>query len=93
MLLIDSRRGIMDADRDAMGLLDQAAVSYAGVLTKIDELSKPEADRVREACEKELAQRTAAYPGVFATSARNSEGLEAVRDHVAALAQAWDSRL
>ena len=93
MLLIDARRGIMPPDREAMDLLDQAAVSYAGVLTKIDELTAAEAEQVRGACALELAKRTAAYPEIFITSARKSEGLEALRDHVAALAQAWGNRL
>ena len=93
MLLIDARRGIMPVDREAMDLLDQAAVSYAGVLTKIDELTAGEAESARVACAQELMRRTAAYPEIFVTSARESEGLEALRDHVAALAQAWGHRL
>jgi len=93
LLLIDSRRGIMPADRDAMSLLDQAAVSFSGVLTKIDELTAEEQSRTRAACEKELSTRTAAYPQLFATSARNAAGLEELRDHVAALAEAWGDRL
>ena len=93
MLLIDSRRGIMPVDREAMDLLDQAAVSYAGVLTKIDELTTAEAELVRTACAQELSKRTAAYPETFVTSARKSDGLEALRDHVAALAQAWGNGL
>jgi len=93
LLLIDSRRGVMPADRDVMDLLDQSAVSYAGVLTKMDELKPGEREHVRAACAEELARRTAAYPEIFATSARKSEGLEPLRDHVAALAQAWGDRL
>src|SRR5215472_17076363 len=38
MLLIDSRRGAMEIDKAVMDLLDEAAVSYALVLTKTDEL-------------------------------------------------------
>ncbi|MGH6876861.1 MAG: ribosome biogenesis GTP-binding protein YihA/YsxC [Rhizomicrobium sp.] len=93
LLLIDARRGIMPPDRDAMELLDQAAVSYAGVLTKVDELTKEERQRVEVSCGEELAKRTAAYPGLFATSARKAEGLEPLKDHIAALAGAWGHRL
>ena len=89
LLLIDARRGIMPPDRDAMDLLDQAAVSYAGVLTKLDELTKDERERVGAASAEELNRRIAAYPELFATSARKSEGLEPLRDHIAALAGAW----
>lgn len=92
-LLIDARRGIMPVDREAMGLLDQAAVSYAGVLTKMDELAPAEQSQVRAACEKELSARTAAFPELFATSARNMAGLEPLREHVARLAEAWGDKL
>src|SRR5262249_1839425 len=36
MLLVDARHGLKDSDRDLMKMLDAAAVSYQGVLTKID---------------------------------------------------------
>jgi GTP-binding protein len=89
LLLIDARRGIMPPDRDAMALLDQAAVSYAGVLTKLDELSGNECEAVRAAVTEELARHAAAYPELFATSSRKMDGLEPLRDHIAALAESW----
>jgi GTP-binding protein len=89
MLLIDARRGTMEPDRDAMQLLDEAAVSYAGVLTKIDELSDAELEQVRAATVGGLSKHTAAHPEMFATSARKSQGLQGLRDHIAALAEAW----
>ena len=42
MLLIDSRRGLLDSDVEVMTLLDRAAVSYQLVLTKIDKLKPAE---------------------------------------------------
>jgi GTP-binding protein len=93
LLLLDSRRGIMPADREAMGLLDRAAVSYAGVLTKLDELSGVERAGVHAAVSEELAKHPAAHPELFATSARDAQGIEPLRDHVAALAGAWRSGL
>lgn len=89
LLLLDSRRGIVPPDRDAMDLLDRAAVSYAGVLTKTDELTEAERGRVHASVSEELAKRPAAYPELFATSARKGSGLEPLKDHVAALAVAW----
>lgn len=93
LLLLDSRRGIMPADRDAMDLLDRAAVSYAGVLTKADELSQSERARVYAVCSDELAKRPAAHPELFATSAHGAEGLVPLRDHIATLAGQWRSGL
>jgi GTP-binding protein len=89
LLLIDARRGIMPPDRVAMDLFDQAAVSYAGVLTKLDELTREEQDRVRTDTAEELGRRTAAFPELFSTSARKTEGLEPIREHIATLAGAW----
>ena len=86
-VLIDARRGAMDTDQQAMTLLDQAAVSYVLVLTKIDQLkaagtrSRPK-PIVHEAAKK----HTAAYPEIFATSALKSLGLDALKAHFAALA-------
>ena len=39
-LLIDARHGLKESDRETMTLMDEAAVSYQGVLTKAD---KPKA--------------------------------------------------
>lgn len=93
MLLIDARRGVVPPDRDAMRLMDEAAVSYAGVLTKMDELSEMELSQVQSSTQAELAQHAAAHPQLFATSARSSRGLEPLKDQIAALAEAWGSRI
>ena len=85
-LLVDSRRGAMDTDKQAMGLLDQAAVSYVLTLTKIDELSKPERVEAEAALAEEAKRHTAAYPEIFATSSRDALGLDALKEHIAALA-------
>ena len=86
ILLIDARRGVMELDRAAMGLLDSAAVSYALALTKIDQLASAERDEVEAALGEEARRHTAAYPEIFASSAREGSGLDALRAHVAALA-------
>ena len=93
LLLIDARRGIMPPDRDVMQLLDEAAVSYAGVLTKTDELSETELREVQSSAQTELARHAAAYPQLFSTSARSSHGLEPLKDQIAALAEAWGDKV
>jgi len=93
LLLIDARRGVMPPDRDAMQLLDESAVSYAGVLTKIDELSDAELQHVQSAVAAELSRRPAAHPQLFVSSARKSAGIDALQDHIAALAEAWAHRV
>ena len=45
-LLIDSRHGIKPTDIELMEMLDEAAVTYQLVLTKIDKIKKTELDKV-----------------------------------------------
>ncbi len=85
-VLVDARRGAMETDREAMKLLDQAAVSYALVLTKLDQLKGPERARAERDISEEAQKHTAAYPEVFATSSLKNLGLDALKIHIAALA-------
>lgn len=85
-VLVDSRRGAMDTDREAFTLLDQAAVSYALALTKIDQLSAAERAQAESDIAHEARRHTAAYPETFSTSALKSSGLDALKAHIAALA-------
>jgi GTP-binding protein len=85
-VLIDARRGAMDTDREAMKLLDQAAVSYALVLTKTDQLKSAERIRAEAGIADEARRHTAAYPEIFATSALKNLGLDTLKTHLAALA-------
>lgn len=86
IVLIDARRGAMDTDKQAMKLLDQAAVSYALALTKIDQLSPRQRADAETALGEESRRHTAAYPQVFATSALKQLGLDDLKTHMAALA-------
>jgi len=86
ILLVDARRGAMDTDKQAMGLLDQAAVSYVLALTKIDQLSAAERVKAEDGITNESRSHTAAYPQIFSTSALKSLGLDALKAHIAALA-------
>jgi GTP-binding protein len=85
-LLIDARRGAMDIDLQAMKLLDQAAVSYVPVLTKMDQLKPSQRKKAEADIAAEAKQHTAAYPEIFATSSLKNLGLEGLKMHIAALA-------
>ncbi|MFG1398237.1 ribosome biogenesis GTP-binding protein YihA/YsxC [Roseixanthobacter pseudopolyaromaticivorans] len=84
-VLIDARHGIKPVDEDVLNLLDKAAVSYAIVLTKVDQV-KPSAfpERLAET-EAKIRKRPAAYPHVFATSSHTGAGLPELRGAVAKL--------
>jgi GTP-binding protein len=86
ILLIDARRGVMDVDREAMTLLDRAAVSYLVVLTKTDKLSAAEREQARTKAGFGLKGHVAAYPEILTTSSLTADGLDALRCHIAALA-------
>ena len=84
-VLIDARHGLKDSDREVMTLMDEAAVSYAAVLTKADKLKAGELLETIEQVAAELAKRPASYPGVIATSARTGLGIPELRAAVAAV--------
>lgn len=84
-LLIDSRHGIKPVDRDIMRMLDDAAVSYQIVLTKIDKISVPAVSKVLAATEEALMKHPAAFPIVLVTSAEKGVGLDELRATMAAI--------
>jgi GTP-binding protein len=86
-LLIDARRGILESDSQVMELLDRAAVSYALVLTKADELKTGEQPRALETVAAQAAKHTAALAQVQLTSALTGIGIPELRAHLTALAQ------
>jgi GTP-binding protein len=85
-LLIDARHGLKPPDRAVMALMDEAAVSYQGVLTKIDKIKPTELARVMEATEAELRGHAAAFPALVATSAQTRAGIAELRAEIARLA-------
>jgi len=85
-LLIDARHGLKESDREIMTLMDEAAVSYQGVLTKADKPKASELAAIEAKVASELAKRPAAYPQLIATSARTGAGIPQLRAAVAALA-------
>jgi GTP-binding protein len=93
ILIVDARRGIMDVDREAMTLLDRAAVSYLVVLTKADKLNAGEREDARTRAGFGLKGHVAAYPDVLTTSSLAATGTELLRCHIAALAVGRDSAL
>ena len=62
LVLIDSRHGIKEVDRDMMEMLDKAAVSYRLVLTKADKIKASELAAVMEATAGRGAQACRRHP-------------------------------
>lgn len=84
-LLIDARHGVKAIDADAMAVLDEAAVSYQIVLTKVDKVPANAVAPAVEAAAKAVARRPAAHPDILVTSALKDEGLADLRAAVAQL--------
>ncbi len=79
LVLIDSRHGIKDVDREIMTMLDNAAVGYRLVLTKADKVKATDLDAVRERTAAEARKRPAAHPEIIATSAEKGMGMAELR--------------
>ncbi|MBL6852593.1 MAG: YihA family ribosome biogenesis GTP-binding protein [Alphaproteobacteria bacterium] len=86
-LLIDARRGVGEQDEQVMKLLDDAAVSYGLVLTKVDKLTDAEAADAVKAADSRARKHTAAFPEVCATSSFRGVGLDQLKLQLAALAE------
>lgn len=85
-LLIDSRHGLKESDLELMAMLDETAVTYQLILTKVDKLKKGELDKVVEKTEKAVAKRPAAFPQIINTSSETKNGLDLLRAEIASLA-------
>ena len=86
LVLIDSRHGLKDVDREVMGMLDNAAVGYHLVLTKGDKIKPTELEKVRQATAEEAARHPAAHPTLFTTSSETGSGIAELRTAILAAA-------
>jgi len=84
-VLVDSRHGIKDSDRDIMTMMDDAAVSYQVILTKVDKLKKSAQDMVLEKTRIEIAKHVAAHPDIILTSSAKGDGIGELRAAIADL--------
>ena len=75
-LLIDSRHGLKKEDLEMMKLLDESAVVYQIVLTKIDKISNAALNKTQEQVMLELKKHAAAMNEIIATSSEKKVGLE-----------------
>ena len=85
-LLIDSRHGTKENDIELMNMLDETAVTYQIVLTKIDKIKKNEINKVQTETTALIAKRPAAYPKIILTSSEKKSGLDELRSTIASIA-------
>jgi len=85
-LLIDSRHGIKDSDLELMSMLDETAVTYQIILTKVDKLKKGAMNKVFDQTTRHISKRPAAFPVIISTSSEKKDGLDILRAEIATLA-------
>ena len=84
-LLIDSRHNIKNSDKEIMTMLDECAVSYQIVLTKIDKINNHD-DVILET--KNLIQKfIAVHPEIHLTSSHKERGLEDLRNAISSMVE------
>lgn len=79
LVLVDSRHGLKDVDRDLMKMLNEAAVSYRLVLTKVDKIKASELDSAMTKLAAEARTHVAAHPEILATSSEGGFGIPELR--------------
>jgi GTP-binding protein len=84
LVLVDSRHGVKDVDREMMTMLDQAAVGYRVVLTKADKVKASLLDEVVAKTVEEMRKRPAAFPELHVTSSETKMGIPELRAAVLA---------
>ncbi len=85
-LLIDSRHGLKDSDREVMDLLDETAVIYQCILTKTDKPKGGDVAVVREKLAEQISKRPAAHPAIISTSSAKMTGIDHLRAEITILA-------
>jgi GTP-binding protein len=91
LVLVDSRHGLKDTDREMMTMLDEAAVGYRIVLTKTDKIKASDLKAVAEKTALEAKKHVAAFPEIHLTSSEKGMGIAALRAAVVAdaLGEGW----
>lgn len=79
LVLIDSRHGLKDVDREVMKMLDDAAVSYHLVLTKADKVKPTALAETVEKTTEKARTHPAAHPTIFTTSSETGSGIAELR--------------
>ncbi len=82
-LLIDSRHGVKKNDEEIMDLLDESAVSYQIILTKIDKQSEAKRTEICEEIALSAKKHPALHPEVLQTSSKDNMGLDSIRHEIA----------
>ncbi len=79
MLLVDGRHGLKASDHLMIELLNDSAVNYQIILTKLDKIKTQEMDHIQRTVAKECEKFPACHPKIISTSALKDMGLDDLR--------------
>ena len=79
LVLVDSRHGLKEVDREMMRMLDETAVGYRLVLTKADKIKASALEAVAAKVAEEARKHPAAYPELHITSSEKGMGIAELR--------------
>jgi len=82
-VLVDSRHGLKDTDRQIVRFLDDSAMSYHLVLTKSDKTNSNDLQKVQDQIKSEMSKFTALYPEMLVTSVHDSASIMELRNEIA----------
>ncbi len=82
-ILVDARHGLKDSDKELMEMLDEAAVSYRIVLTKVDKQKGKGLEVLQDKILKVIKKHAAAVPEISSTSAHKGGGIDELRELMA----------
>lgn len=81
-VLVDSRHGLKDSDRQIFKFLDDSAISYQIVLTKSDKSDAEHLQIVQDQIKSEMNKYTALYPEIIVTSVLDQESIQELRNEI-----------
>jgi GTP-binding protein len=84
-LLIDSRHELKNNDIEVMTFLDDVAMSYQLVLTKVDKSNKTNITDLLQAIDNIRIKHPAMHPDVVITSSRDNIGIDDLRIEITSL--------
>ncbi len=84
-VLIDARHGIKNVDEEILALLDNAAVTFQVVLTKIDKVKSDDQIAILALVRSALSKHPAAFPELVMTSSAKGDGIDILRAIIATL--------
>jgi GTP-binding protein len=87
-LLIDGRHGLKSTDLDLMKILDESAVVYQVILTKVDQVRAGDLEKILQKTADTLRKHPAAHADIRLTSSEKGIGIPELRAELAELGAA-----